>query len=131
MPLVVLLDACVLYPYALVDFWCTADELGLIRACWSTEVLDEVRRNLVERVSEAHVDRRLDAMRRAFPDATHDPPADLVDQMTCHPKDRHVVAAAIAAGAECLVTFNLRDFPAASTAPHGITVVSPTGLAAC
>lgn len=128
-PLVVLLDACVLYPYALVDFWCTADEAGIIRACWSEEILNEVRRNLVPRLSAEMADRRLAAMRAAFPNASYDAPAELAAQMTCHPKDRHVLAAGITAEAEFLVTFNLSDFPTSSTELHGVDVVSPDILA--
>jgi hypothetical protein len=39
--------------------------------------------------------------------------------------DRHVVAAAIHAGAPVIVTGNLKDFPAAALAAHGIEAVHP------
>ena len=42
--------------------------------------------------------------------------------MTNHPKDRHVLAAAVAGRADTLVTENLKDFPPESAAPLGITV---------
>ena len=35
----------------------------------------------------------------------------LTDSMTCHPKDRHVLAAAVHADAGAVATFNVRDFP--------------------
>lgn len=45
--------------------------------------------------------------------------------MTNHPKDRHVLAAAVAAQADVVVTANLRHFPPQACNPHGIRVVSP------
>ena len=43
-----------------------------------------------------------------------------------HPKDRHVLAAALACKADYLVTFNLRDFPA--TAGDNTMVVGPSAF---
>lgn len=60
-----------------------------------------------------------------FPDAMVDGYEDLVAGMTCDPKDRHVLAAAVRANAEVLVTFNLKDFPPASTERFEIEVVHP------
>lgn len=42
--------------------------------------------------------------------------------MTNHPKDRHVVAAAVHGSAELIVTENVRDFPASAVKPHDIEV---------
>ncbi len=41
------------------------------------------------------------------------------------PNDRHVLAAAITAEADVIVTFNLKDFPAAMLAPHGVEAQHP------
>ncbi|BAP88411.1 putative uncharacterized protein [Burkholderiales bacterium GJ-E10] len=41
------------------------------------------------------------------------------------PAHNHVLAAAIAGHADCIVTFNLRDFPATVVTPYGIEVVDP------
>ncbi|MGI9182020.1 MAG: hypothetical protein ACR2H9_16150 [Longimicrobiaceae bacterium] len=42
-----------------------------------------------------------------------------------HPKDRHVAAAALAAGAQRLITRNLRHFPRQALTPHGILALDP------
>jgi len=42
-----------------------------------------------------------------------------------HPKDWHVLAAAIYAKAEWIVTFNLKDFSPTALSPWGITAIPP------
>ncbi len=41
------------------------------------------------------------------------------------PDDQHVLAAAIAGHTDCIVTANLRDFPAEIVDPYGIEVIHP------
>jgi predicted nucleic acid-binding protein len=64
-------------------------------------------------------------MQSAFPDAEVTGYDGLIDQMTCDPKDRHVLAAAVRSNAEVIVTFNLQDFPLESVAHYDIDVVHP------
>jgi hypothetical protein len=45
--------------------------------------------------------------------------------LTCDPKDRHVLAAAIVGGCKVIVTQNTNDFPKSSTEPFGIRAVRP------
>jgi hypothetical protein len=87
--------------------------------------LNELRRNLIRRgLDDKQVGHRLDQMNEAFPDAQVTGYEALIAQMTNHPKDRHVLAAAVRGGAEVLVTENLRDFPDDSVSPFGVEVVS-------
>ena len=65
-------------------------------------------------------------MREAFgAEALVDEFDDLIDEMACDPKDRHVLAAAVRGGADTVVTFNLKDFPDEGAAMHGIEILHP------
>lgn len=123
----VLLDACVLYPAALRDTLLRAAEVGLYRVHYSETILAEVRRSLVRtgRVTEAQAERLIAALRGAFPEAIVTGFERLIPAMSNHPKDRHVVAAAVVAGAQVIVTSNLADFPAVALEPFGIEAQSP------
>jgi hypothetical protein len=46
--------------------------------------------------------------------------------MSNHPKDRHVLAAAVRCGASVIVTYNQKDFGATATEPWGIEIQGPS-----
>ncbi len=123
-----LLDACVLYPIGLRDTLLNVAEAGFFRVLWSDEILVETSRNIVDDLSDLtaeHLEKTFDAMRRAFPEAAVRGYEHLIGSMPNHPRDRHVLAAAVAGGAEVLVTSNLRHFPSGACQPLGIRVQSP------
>lgn len=113
---IVVLDAGVLIPAPLRDTLLRAVEAGLYRAQWSEDILEEVRRNLISELgrSEEQAQRLVDTIHTAFPEAMVTGYASLTAAMTNHPKDRHVLAAAVVAGAQVIVTSNLKDFPQAA-----------------
>lgn len=123
----VLLDACVLVPQRLSSLLLTLAEEGLFEPRWSERILTETERALADKLGLARdrAARRLTAMREAFPEASVHGFEHLEAGLICHAKDRHVLAAAIAAGAETLVTANVRDFPAEACEPHDIVVLDP------
>lgn len=126
MPFAVVLDTCVLYPAHLRDTLLRQAERGLYRVLWSADILDELERNLVEAgIGVDSVRRLVVEMRRAFPDAEVSGYRSLIDGLTCDPKDRHVLAAAVRADAAAIVTFNIDDFPPASVDPFEIDVIDP------
>ena len=118
------LDACVLYPMELRDTLLRVAAAGVYRLHWTTEILDEMSRNLVARgvmpmEPAARLRRQMEA---AFPDAMVDDYARHIPEMPNHAKDRHVAAAAVAIGAEVIVTANLKDF---AVLPPGVAAMSP------
>jgi predicted nucleic acid-binding protein len=119
----VLLDTCVLLKSYLCDTLLSVAEEGAFRPLWSDHILAELRRNLVKAgAKQEAVEHRLTQMTTYFPDARVTGYETLIGSMTNDPKDRHVLAAAVAGRADALVTENLRDFPSASVSHLGITV---------
>ncbi len=123
----VVLDACVLVPHPLFDTLLRLADAGLFRPLWSDQILIEVERTLtLKRGLTPHkARRRIDQMRRAFPEALVEGYDDLIPAMTNDPKDRHVVAAAVFSGANLIVTANLKDFPAQSLRQYELEAVHP------
>jgi predicted nucleic acid-binding protein len=106
-----LLDACVPLKSYLCDTLLSIAEEGAFRPLWSDHVLEELRRNLIKAgAKEEAVEHRLGQMATYFPDARVTGYEELIGSMTNHPKDRHVLAAAVGGRADALVTENLRDF---------------------
>jgi len=117
------LDANVLYPCRVRDLLLRFAEAGLFRACWSRQILDEWQLSLLASKPELEVSihSQLLAMEEAFPEALVDGHEPLIQALALpDPDDRHVLATAICAGAQVIVTENLRDFPEERLAPFGI-----------
>ncbi|MBS2026041.1 MAG: PIN domain-containing protein [Deltaproteobacteria bacterium] len=123
-PFKVVLDACTLFPFTVRDTLLRAAQAGFYQLHWTEEILEEARRNLVAKIplSEEQAERLLGAMRRAFPQADVIGYRELIPAAKNDPKDQHVVAAALKAGADLVVTFNVKDF---FEMPAGIDVQSP------
>ena len=67
-----------------------------------------------------------DAMNRAFPDATVRGFEPLISTLVLPDRDDcHVLAAAIHAHAELIITVNLKDFPPSTLLPQGIEALHP------
>lgn len=74
-------------------------------------------------IDDAQAKRLFSAMRNAFPEAAVNDFEPLIAAMPNHEKDRHVAAAAVKAGAQVIVTFNMKDF---RNLPDGIEAHSPS-----
>ena len=123
------LDATVLYPASLRDLLMRLTMAEVFQARWSNDVHEEWIR----------------AVLRGRPDLTVAKLYNVRNAMDLHagdclvtgyeyliaslslpdPNDRHVLAAAIVAGAEIIVTHNLKDFPTDTLAPYHIEARHP------
>ena len=101
----------------------------LYKPRWSAVIHDEWTRNLLADrpdLSQAQLSRTRSQMDGAIKEAMVSGYESRIDALLLpDPNDRHVLAAAIESGATAIVTFNLKDFPAAATAPYGVAAVSP------
>ncbi len=116
MSFTVVYDANVLYPSVLRDVLIRVARMGLVRARWSDEILDEVFRNIeLNRpdLDSVKLKRTRDVMVLAVPDCLVTGYESLIPALTLPDvDDRHVLAVAIRCGAQVIVTENLKHFPA-------------------
>ncbi len=128
-PFTAVFDACVLYPAPLRDFLVWLALSGRFRARWTALIHDEWVRNLLKNrpdLDPAQLQRTVDLMNRAVPDAMVIGHEDLIGGLSLPDRDdRHVLAAAIRCNASVIVTFNERDFPADALSTFGIEVQHP------
>jgi predicted nucleic acid-binding protein len=121
-----ILDACVLFSAPIRDTLLRIAAEGLYTAYWTEDILDELRKNLVSsgRISEKQAKHLIDTLKSVFPEAIVRNHRDLIGSMRNDPKDRHVLAAAVASASQVIVTDNLRDFPSAVLDPYNIEAQS-------
>jgi hypothetical protein len=125
------LDACVLFPTVLREMLLGAAAAGGFAPVWSARILEEWARatRRLPDGAEARARAEIALMRAAWPHAEATPDPDLVERLSLpDPDDRHVLAAAIAGGADTLVTLNRADFPGRTLARHGLLLREPDGF---
>ena len=126
---IAVLDACVLYPPSLRDLLLRLAVAGAYEPRWTEEIHAEWTRSvLADRpdVTPVQLDRTRRLMSQAIPNGLVSGYEELIPTLRLlDANDRHVLAAAIKAGAAVIVTFNLSDFPAATLEAHGIEPLHP------
>ncbi|MGP4022292.1 PIN domain-containing protein [Actinomadura sp. 3N407] len=129
MPFVVLYDANVLYGNTLRDLLIRIAQAGGVQAKWTHRILDEMLTNLAAARPGIPAEKLL-RLRGLMNAAVHDCLVEgyepLIEGLKLpDPDDRHVLAAAIKAGAQVIVTSNLKDFPAAAMEVWNLEAKSP------
>ena len=115
---------------AMADALMSLATAGLFAAKWTTRIEAEWIRSLEENRPDlqGRLDYRREQMREAVPDWEVDEQAWTICARGLElpdPDDVHVLAAALAGHADCIVTANLKDFPAEVVAQLGIEVIHP------
>jgi predicted nucleic acid-binding protein len=123
-------DTNVLFPFSVMDLMLALTEDSVHEVLWTQDLLAEWERVIVreQRRSAVSAAAITAAIREYFPEGEVPKPAyaHLIAQMPGEdPDDRVHMAAAIAGGAETIVTWNRADFPAGALAAFGVRVHTP------
>lgn len=120
MAFIALLDAKVLVNAAVRDTLLRAAEANLYQLAISADILDEMRRALEGSPGRTRqqTDYLVLQMMNSFESALVEGYESLIPVMENHEGDRHALAAAVRAGAEAIVTFNLLHFSEKACKPH-------------
>lgn len=125
------LDACVLYPTVLREILQGAGQMGLFQPVFSDRILREwvLATAKLGPAAPAIAEGEAATLRAAFPRALiREQPQIEARLLLPDPNDVHVLATAIASGADAIVTFNAQDFPGHLLAAEGITRRDPDGF---
>lgn len=128
MAFVVVYDACALYGNTSRNLLIRVAQARLVQAKWTDQILDELDRALAERlrIPEDKRQRLRRLMNAAVANCLIDGHEPLIEGLKLpDPDDRHVLAAAIKAGAQVIVTANVSDFPAEYLAQWDVEARTP------
>jgi hypothetical protein len=121
-------DACVLFPTVMREMVLGVAEEGAFVPLWSGRLLDEWARAAARLgpVGEAQARAEIALIRAAWPHAEQ-PAAPGVEARLWLPDDNdiHVLATAVSASADGIMTLNAKDFPRGLLAEEGLIRVDP------
>ncbi len=126
---IVIYDACVLYPAPLRDLLMHLAITDLYQAKWTNDIHDEWIRNVLANrpdLKQSQLERTRELMDKYVLDCLIEGYEQLIPSLKLpDPDDRHVLAAAIHSSASIILTYNLKDFPVSSLSKYGITAQHP------
>jgi len=126
---IVIYDSCVLYPAPLRDLLMRLALTDLYHAKWTQEIHKEWMRNLLKNRPDLTAE-RLESVRAKMDLYVRDGLVEGYEELIEGIKlpdlnDRHVLAAAIKANAQTIVTYNLSDFPPSALLKYEIDAQHP------
>ena len=126
---IIVCDANAFYSIVTTDLILSLGVAELFRPRWTNQIHDEWMRNLLANrpdLDPAKIERRRKQMDEAIDDCLVEGYEYLIPELHLPDNDdRHVLAAAIRAQAQVILTYNLRHFPPQVLAPYGITAQHP------
>jgi predicted nucleic acid-binding protein len=126
---IVVYDSSVLYPAPLRDLLMHLALTNLFKARWTNTIHDEWMRNVLKKrpdLTRERLEYTRERMDTNIPDALVKNYKELIPSLKLpDPDDRHVLAAAIRAKADTIVTMNLRHFPKAGLEPYNVKAQHP------
>ncbi|KIN66427.1 PIN 3 domain containing protein [Sulfitobacter noctilucicola] len=124
----ILIDACVLYPTVMREIVLGAARAGLFEPIWSERIIEEWARAAIKigPTGEMQARSEIALLHAAWPDASR-PAAPHVAQRLWLPdeNDIHVLAVAVDASADAIMTLNTKDFPRGTLAEEGVERIDP------
>lgn len=125
----ILIDACVLYAAPVRDLLIELAGRDLFRAKWTKQIQDEWVSALLQNRPELKTEklqRTIDLMNKAVLDCLVTDYEQLIAGLELPDRDdRHVLAAAIHANCDAIVTFNRKDFPTELLNRYNIELLHP------
>jgi predicted nucleic acid-binding protein len=125
----VIYDANILYSAALRDLFMWLALSRIFNARWSEEIHGEWIRNVLKNRSDLTLEqltRTKNLMNANVENCLVTGYKEIIPQLELPDAgDRHVLAAAIVARADFIITFNLQDFPSQNLARYGIKALHP------
>jgi predicted nucleic acid-binding protein len=110
-----LLDANILYPATLRQLFRALQKQGIVELYWSYKIIDEWRGSIINTLNPTQKNSLLEeisSIKQVEKDFFIEGYESMIESINNRdPKDRHVIAAAITAQVDHIITFNTRDFP--------------------
>ena len=124
----VVYDACVLYPPSLRDLLTRLALTDLFKARWTDQIHEEWINAVLRqgKHDRSKLERSRDLMDKHVLDAKVYNYESLIEGLTLPDQDdRHVLAAAIKANADAIISFNAKDFPSQVLKQYDIELIHP------
>lgn len=124
----VLIDTCVLYPTVMRELVLGVAKTGAFTPLWSERILEEWARaaRKLGPTGEPQARAEIALTDAAFPKAKVAIPVGLANRLWLPDEnDIHVLAAAVGASADAIMTLNAKDFPKGTLAEEGLSRIDP------